>query len=98
MNKKILNLSERKTLIKCMNNLPYTEYWCFNSKIVEVKKFWCALNRLYGIRYFSDIIDLITSYIKDSGSEFKENRIKRCERLSMEFLVFLCSRSNLLEN
>ena len=81
-----------------MKELNYNDYYFYNGNIAEVKKFWCALNRLYGIRYLSDIIDLITSYIKDSGSEFKENRIKRCERLSMEFLVFLCSRSNLLEN
>ena len=93
-----LNDLDKKKLLKYMKELNYNEYYFYNSNIAEVKKFWCALNRLYGIRYLSDIIDLITSYIKDSGSEFKENRIKRCERLSMEFLINFCSGSNLLKN
>ena len=47
MNKNVLNLSERKTLIKYMNNLHYKDYEYFNSKVVEVKKFWCVLTLWY---------------------------------------------------
>ena len=93
-----LNDLDKKKLLNYMKELNYNDYYIYNSNIEIVKKFWCALNRLYGIRYLSDIIDLITSYIKDSEVEFSESRLKKCERLSLEFLVFLCSRSNLLKN
>ena len=97
MNKKVLNLSERKTLIKCMNNLPYTEYWCFNSKIVEVKKFWCALWKLCGIQTIGEIFDFIASNYPVK-IEYYKREVEEYESLSIKFLQYLINGRNLLRN
>lgn len=93
-----LNDLDKKKLLNYMKKLNYSDYSVYCSNIIEVKKFWCALNRLYGITNISSIIDLITSYIKDTGSEFEESRLKQCERLSFEFLILICSGSKFLKN
>ena len=97
MNKKILNLSERKTLIECMNNLHYTEYWCFNSKIVEVKKFWCALWKLCGIQTIGEIFDFIASNYPVK-IEYYKREVEEYESLSIKFLQYLINGRNLLRN
>ena len=44
-----------------MNNLHYKDYGCFNSKVVEVQKFWCVLYKLCGIQTIEKIFDFIAS-------------------------------------
>ena len=92
-----INNFNKERLLKYMKSLRYDDYRIFNSNIESVKKFWCALGRLWGVYAVSDIIDFITSYIKDSEIEFPESRIKKCERLSVYFLSYLSGR-NLLKN
>lgn len=97
MNKKVLNLSERKTLIKCMNNLHYKDYGCFNSKVVEVKKFWCALWKLCGIQTIGEIFDFIASNSPIKIEHYKREA-EECESLSIKFLHYLIKGRNLLKN
>ena len=97
MNKKILNFSERKALIKCMNNLPYKDYGCFNSKIVEVKKLWCALWKLCGIQTIGEIFDFIASN-SPIKIEYYKREVEECESLSIKFLYYLIKGRNLLKN
>lgn len=92
-----INNFNKERLLKYMKSLSYDDYRIFNSNIESVKKFWCALGRLWGVYAVNDIIDFITSYIKDSEVEFPESRIKKCERLSVYFLSYL-SGSKLLKN
>ena len=97
MNKKLLNLSERKTLIECIKNLHYTEYWCFNSKVVEVQKFWCALYKLCGIQTIGEIFDFIASN-SPIKIEYYKREIEECESLSIKFLKYFIKGRNLLKN
>lgn len=97
MNKKVLNLSERKTLIECMNNLHYKDYGFFNSKVVEVKKFWCALYKLCGIQTAEEIFDFIASNYPIK-IEYYKREIEECESLSIKFLHYLIKGRNLLKN
>lgn len=97
MNKKTLNLSERKTLIECMNNLRYKDYGCFNSKVVEVQKFWCVLYKLYGIQTAEEIFDFIDSNYPIK-IEYYKREIEECESLSIKFLHYLIKGRNLLKN
>lgn len=92
-----INNFNKERLLKYMKSLNYDDYRIYRSNIENVKKFWCALGRIWGVYAVSDIIDFITSYIKDTGSEFEESRIKQCERLSVYFLSYLSGR-NLLKN
>lgn len=92
-----INNFNKERLLKYMKSLSYDDYRIYRSNIENVKKFWCALGRIWGVYAVSDIIDFITSYIKDTGSEFEESRIKQCERLSVYFLSYLSGR-NLLKN
>ena len=96
MNKKVLNLSERKALIECMKNLHYKDYGCYNSKVVEVKKFWCALWKLCGIQTVEEIFDFIASNYPIKIEHYKRE-IEECESLSIKFLQYLKGR-NLLKN
>lgn len=97
MNKKVLNLSERKTLIECMNNLHYKDYGCFNSKVVEVQKFWCALWKLCGIQTIGEIFDFIASNSPIKIEHYKRE-VEECESLSIKFLHYLIKGRNLLKN
>lgn len=97
MNKKILNLSERKTLIECINNLHYKDYGSFNSKIVEVQKFWCALWKLCGIQTIGEIFDFIASNSPIEIEHYKRE-VEECESLSIKFLHYLIKGRNLLKN
>lgn len=97
MNKKVLNLSERKTLIECIKNLHYTEYRCFNSKVVEVQKFWCALYKLCGIQTIGEIFDFIASNYPIK-IEYYKREIEECESLSIKFLKYFINGRNLLRN
>ena len=97
MNKKVLNFSERKILIKYMNNLHYKDYGCFNSKVVEVQKFWCVLYKLYGIQTIEEIFDFIASNYPIKIECYKRE-IEECESLSIKFLHCLIKGRNLLKN
>lgn len=97
MNKKVLNLSERKALIECMKNLHYKDYGCFNSKVVEVKKFWCALWKLCGIQTIGEIFDFIASN-SPIEIEYHKREVEECESLSIKFLHYLIKGRNLLKN
>lgn len=97
MNKKVLNLSERKTLIECMNGLHYKDYGCFNSKVVEVQKFWCALYKLFGIQTIGEMFDFIASNYPIK-TEYYKREIEECESLSIKFLHYLINGRNLLKN
>ena len=79
-----------------MNNLHYKDYEYFNSKVVEVQKFWCVLYKLYGIQTIEEIFDFIASYpIK---IECYKREIEECESLSIKFLHYLIKGRNLLKN
>lgn len=97
MNKKILNLSERKALIECMNNLHYKDYGCFSSKVVEVQKFWCALWKLCGIQTIGEVFDFIASNYPIKIKYYKRE-VEECESLSIKFLQYLIKGRNLLKN
>lgn len=97
MNKKVLNLSERKTLIECMKNLHYKDYGCFSSKIKEVQKFWCALYKLCGIQTIGEIFDFIASNYPIKIEHYKRE-VEECESLSINFLKYFINGRNLLKN
>lgn len=97
MNKKVLNLSERKTLIECMNNLHYKDYGRFNSKIVEVQKFWCALYKLCGIQTIGEIFDFMASNYPIK-IEYYKREVEECESFSINFLKYFINGRNLLKN
>lgn len=97
MNKKVLNFLERKTLIECMNNLNYKNYGYFNSKVVEVQKFWCALCKLYGIQTIEEIFDFIDSNYPIK-IEYYKREVEECESLSIKFLKYFIKGRNLLKN
>ena len=61
-----------------MNNLHYKDYGCFNSKVVEVQKFWCALTKLCGIQTIEEIFDFIASNYPIK-IEYYKREVEECE-------------------
>lgn len=80
-----------------MNNLHYKDYGCFNSKVVEVQKFWCVLYKLCGIQTIEEIFDFIASNYPIKIEYYKRER-EECESLSIKFLHYLIKSRNLLKN
>lgn len=97
MNKKVLNLSEWKTLIEYMKKLHYKDYRCFNNKVVEVQKFWCALCKLCGIQTIGEIFDFIDSNYPIK-IEYYKREVEECESFSINFLKYFINGRNLLKN
>lgn len=65
-----------------MKNLHYKDYGCFNSKIVEVQKFWCVLTKLCGIQTIGEIFDFIDSNYPIK-IEYYKREVEEYESLSI---------------